>query len=238
MLTKTRLLLLAFCACLPLPAAAQETGDAYNVAEQTRQLAFDPIRFFPDRHQMNLFLSIRYTGDDSGYPVYSIGVRKGCTPEDIGEARRTCGNRLTARMVRLSLDGERASPRMRGRKLISVLSQISIADDAGLKRALDAYGLEWLEADVTNCAPAMEHLRIASELRFFPTSPLPNEGEQLAIYLHADKVELLYGDYLERVRYFGMLKKDNPGGWADGFATSLETCWSPATALTPWSAEA
>ena len=225
------------CAIGFSPLAAQKSENEYDYRERTRQLAFDPVRFFPDSYSRDLFMSIRYTGDDYGYPVYSIGVRKGCTRDDQGEARKTCSNRLTARMVRSPFNGEAGRPRWRGQKLFGALHAKSIVDDANLKHALDEYGLEWLEADVTTCAPAIAHLETASEIKFFTTSPLPADGETIAIALHADKLELLFGGYLERVRYYGMVKDGNPGAWADGFAKSLETCWGPATDARPWSAE-
>lgn len=234
MLRKTKLLCLIAFASISLPLSAEGDEVDYDYRERTRQLAFDPAQFFPDRYVSNLFMSIRYTGDDYGYPVYSIGVRKGCTREDKGDARKLCANRLIARMVRSPFQGEPERPRWRGQKLFGALHQKKVADDAGLKRALDEYGLEWLEADVNACAFAIAHLETASELKFFTTSPLPADGEAIAIVLHADKIEFRFGEYLERVRYEGMLKTGNPGSWADGFAKSLATCWKPATARSPW----
>lgn len=232
---KMKTLCLFAVAGMAVPSMADVVQTEYDYRERTRQLAFDPARFFPDRYVDDLFMSIRYTGDDYGYPVYSIGIRKGCTTQDTGEARKSCANRLTARMVRSPFDGEPGRARWRGQKLFGALNGKTITDDAGLGRALTEYGVQWLEADVNACAPAIAHLRTASELKFFTTSPLPVDGDLGSIVLHADKIELLFGEYLERVRYYGMLDTGNPGSWADGFAKSLETCWRPATVMAPWS---
>lgn len=217
-----------------LPLFARVAEEPYDYRERTRQLAFDPARFFTERNGLDLFISVRYTGDDYGYPVYSIGVRKGCIFSDEGEARKSCGNRLVARMVRSPSGGKVERPRSRGQRLFGALSGKKIADDAGLKNALNEYGLEWFEADLNACAPAIMHLKTAGETKFFPTAPLPDNNAPFDIILHADKIELLFGEYLERVRYYGLPQKDNPGGWADDFAKSLESCWVPATAVVPW----
>ena len=212
------------------PSAAQHARSSYDYRERTRALAFDPARFFPERSEPAM--SIRYMGDDYGYPVYAIAVRKGCTDADQGEARRICGGRLIARMVRSPYEGEPPRPRARGQRLFATIERSQPQSDEPLLRALDGAALEWLEADIRNCPSAMTHLATSRDLKFLPAIGLTDEPIQ--VVLHADKISFEVGDYLTRSRYEGWLKPGSPGAWANDFAASLERCWKPSTASVPW----
>lgn len=214
------------------PAAAQEPPPSYDFRERTRALAFDPARFFPERSEPAM--SVRYLGDDYGFPVYAIAVRRGCTDADQGEARRTCGERLIARMVRSPFEGEPPRPRARGQRLFGTIARSRPRNDDALLRLLDDTGLEWLEADVRGCPAAMAHLATGRDLEFSSAADLT--GRPFEIVLHADKISFEIGDYLMRSRYEGWAKPGSPGAWANDFAASLETCWKPSTAPVPWRA--
>jgi hypothetical protein len=215
---------------LVAPSAAQDVPPSYDFRERTRALAFDPARFFPERPEPAM--SVRYLGDDYGFPVYALAVRRGCIDADQGEARRTCGERLVVRMVRSPFEGKPPRPRARGQRLFATIAQSKPQNDDALLRSLDGAGLEWLEADVRRCPTAMAHLATGRDLKF---SPAMDQAGQLAeIVLHADKVAFEFGGYLTRSRYEGWLKPGSPGEWANAFAASLETCWKPSTALVPW----
>jgi hypothetical protein len=229
--------LLATAAIPTSPALAE--GSAMSVEEQhsaTRQLAFDPARFFTDS-TIEPLIAIRYTGDDYGYPVYSIAVRRGCTTEDHGEARKTCFNRLTARMVRAPgigpKEGEGRGRRIAGAKVFARLYDLAPQDEVQLRAGIDGLGLDWLEADVSACPAALAHLKTAESMSFFAHPAVP-EDDSLAIVLHADKIDFTYGEYLTRSRYFGYNKAGSPGAWANEFAASLADCWKPASATAPW----
>jgi hypothetical protein len=213
------------------PLAAQDSASTYDFRERTRVLAFDPGRFFPE--SSGPAMSVRYLGDDYAYPVYTIAVRKGCTRDDQGEARRTCGERLVARMVRSSFQGTPPRPRARGQRLFGMIARDEPQNDEALVRLLDNAELEWLEADVRQCPAAMAHLATGRDLRF---SPITDQSEPAEIVLHADKITFEVSDYLVKSRYEGWLKPGSPGAWANDFASSLETCWKPSTAIVPWRA--
>ncbi len=202
----------------------------------TRQLAFDPNRFFPDAYTAPL-ITIRYTGDDYGYPVYSLALRRGCTKEDVGDARRSCAARMVARMVRspdpAPEDSKPTRRRWLGAALFDYLEKRKPNDEAELRNALDAYGLEWLEADVSRCDAAMAHLSTAEDISFFADPALVDPGN-LSIVLHADKIEFEFGGYITRSRYYGYAKRNSPGEWADQFVPSLDECCKPATSIAPW----
>ncbi|RYG79773.1 MAG: hypothetical protein EON59_15760 [Alphaproteobacteria bacterium] len=215
---------------LVVPLAAKDAPPSYDIRERTRALAFDPARFFPER--LEPAMSVRYFGDDYGFPVYAIAVRRGCIDADQGEARRTCGERLVARMVRSPFEGEPPRPRARGQRLFATIGQSKPQNDEALLRLLDNAGLKWLEADVRKCPPAMAHLATVRDLKFSPA--MDPTGQPPEIVLHPDTVSFEIGDYLTRSRYEGWLKPGSPGAWANNFAKSLETCWKPSTTLVPW----
>lgn len=229
-MTSLALIAAALFLGLAAPLAAQDAPPSYDFREPIRALAFDPDRFFPD--QPEPAMSIRYLGDDYGFPVYAIAVRRGCTHEDQGEARRMCGERLTARMVRSPSVDNSTRLRARGQRLFATIAQMQPRNDDDLVGFLDKTGLEWLEADVRKCPAALAHLATGRDLKF---SPSLDQADQLAeIVLHADKVTFEIGDYLTRSRYVGWLKPESPGRWAHEFAASLETCWKPSSAPVPW----
>ncbi|KLI63129.1 hypothetical protein [Aurantiacibacter marinus] len=221
-----------FAAVLSSPAQAQHADNDYDYRERTRELAFDPQRFFPEGTRP--WMEIIYSGDDYGFPVYSIAIQKGCTSDDTGEARRNCGNRLIARMVRAPFDGEPLRPRNRGQVLFGYLFDEGVGDDLALRDALARYQLEWLETDVSGCEPAMALLEADPVLSFFATQLTPSEGiPQLA--LHADKIRFVHrGSYLSETTYYGWAAPESPGEWAVQFAQSLEACWRPASSIAPW----
>lgn len=213
------------------PSAAQDPPPSYDFRERVQAFAFDPNRFFYDPSEPAM--SVRYLGDDSGFPVYAIAVRRGCTNADRGKARRTCGERLIARMVRSPL-GEGKSPRARarGQRLFATIARAAPQNDDALLGLLDNMGLEWLEADIHKCPTAMAHPATGRELKF--SSALEHAGQPAEIILHADTVLFETGDYLTPSRYEGWLKPGSPDMWANDFAASLETCWNPSPAPVPW----
>ncbi len=214
---------------LAVPLAAQDTIATYDFRERTRVLAFDPARFFPQHTKPAM--SVRYLGDDYAYPVYTIAVVKGCTRAEHGASRRTCGERLIARMVRSSFQGIPPRARARGQRLFGAIAQTPPQSDEALLPLLDNAELEWLEADVRKCPAAIAHLATGRDLRF---SPIIDQADPPEIVLHADKVTVEVSDYLMQSRYEGWLKPGSPGAWANHFAVSLETCWKPSTAIVPW----
>ena len=221
-------------ALLAAATAPAQEPPRYDVAERTRVLAFDPGRFFAERPIPAI--AIRYTGDDTAMPVYTIAVRKGCVDADHdgSEASLNCGQRLVARMLRAPFPGTPDRPRLRGYRLIGTLQQAKPSNDDALRRGLDAAGLEWVEADVRHCPKAMAQLATMGDLRF--AAGIDFDRRLTEIVLHADMIRFELGDYLLRASYHGWVKPGTAGAWADAFAASLEGCWKPATAPAPWKA--
>ena len=188
------------------PSNAQDASPTYDFRDRTRALAFDPSRFFSGGTEP--VMSIRYKGDDFGYPVYAIAVQKGCTDADLGELHRTCGGRLIARMIRSPYEGEPARPRARGQRLLNVIAQAKPQSDDALRQLLDITAIEWLEADIRKCPTAMTHLATGRDLQF--SSFFDQSGDLEDIVLHADTVSFEISDYLMRSRYEGWLSRAAP----------------------------
>lgn len=207
---------------------------AYDYRDRTWQTAFNTGNFFEERAKHQLDMSIEYSGDDYRYPVYAVAVRGGCTSLDKGDARKLCGDRLTARMVRSPFIGDAPKPRTRGQVLYSFLASKNVSNDAQLVLAFDEHKLEWLEADISSCQPAIAHLSTAPELPFF-ASTLLTDKSVLPIVSHADKIAFDFrGGHLTKSSYQGYLKQGSPGEWANAFVQSLESCWTESEAPTPW----
>ena len=225
-------LTLALLVGLVAPSEAQNARPTYDFRERTRELAFDPARFFP--RPSSLALSVRFMGDDYGFPVYALAVHRGCLVTDRNEERQGCSGRLRARMVRPPYKGEPPRARARGQRLFARIARAKPQSDDALRLLLDNGGLEWLEADIRKCPTALAHLATGGSLKFSllldDISRLQEPG------LHSDYMTVEVGSYLERSQYKGWPKPGTPGGWVNEFAASLEACWKPTTALAPWRA--
>lgn len=221
--------LAAILVAVATPAMAQD-APGYDVAERTRVLAFDPGRFFAER--LRPAIAISYRGDDTGMPVYTIAVRKGCVVGGQPDPDLDCGQRLIARMLRAPFPGTPRRPRERGYRLIGTLKQAGTGNDDALRQGLDKAGLEWVEADVRQCTPAMAQLATLPDLHF--AAGIDFDQRLAPIVLHADTIRFDLDDFLVTARYEGWAKPGTAGAWANAFAKSLEGCWKPASAPVPW----
>lgn len=229
-------LLTATVLAQPAHAGSDDAMSAAAMRSMTRQLAFDPARFFPDAI-VEPIITIRYTGDDYGFPVYSIAVAKGCTSLEVSTERESCGSRIVARMVRAPDPAPKGSEPTRrrgiGAAVFNHIHERNPGNEKELREAIQSYGLEWLEADIRQCPAAIKHLESARRISFFAEPAFPDPSST-SIVLHADKIDFAFGEYNTRSRYVGYAKRGNPGEWADQFAASLEGCWKPAEAMAPW----
>jgi len=235
-MTVVVLTLVACCASLALPSSAQSPDIEFDYRERTRELAFDPNRFFPERIR-DLHISVVYMGDDYNYPVYAFGVRLGCVSADKGEARKSCWNNRVARMVRSPwpADADKPErPRWRGTRLFDELSRRAVQDDLSLAKALSDVGTQWLEADLATCPTALAKLETFREIDFIRFAPFLPKEHSIPVILHADTIAFEYGNRLQRSRYFGARIEGSPSHWADEFVQSFEGCWKPSAAPAPW----
>lgn len=204
----------------------------YDFRERTRVLAFDPGRFFANTPEP--MIAIRSTGDTFGLPLHAIALRPGCNPADPAAPRVDCSRRIVARMVRAIRPAAPTERHLRGQRLFNTLEQAHPGDDAALRRALDTAQLEWVEADVRQCAPAMARLATLQDLRF--VTDLDLDRPRFEMTSHADQIRVDVRHGPVRTRYEGWAKPGTAGAWADDFARSLEGCWKPANAPAPWQA--
>ena len=214
-----------------MPAQAQVREPWLGVLNTVKAIAFDPGGFF-ERPDANL-VGIRYTGDDYGWPVYSIAVRSGCRSAD--EPRPACYNQRIARMVRAPI-GEHGAERARwrGSDLINRIVEAGATSEGAIKDQLDKVGVEWLEAELQTCSGAIEMLTRAEQARWGPYTPPPNPNGPIIVSMHADQMEVDFRVRDGRVDWRGTMHAGTAGRWADDFAKLIEPCWHPASVPTPW----
>lgn len=237
-LTRLALCTLAV-AGMATPAVAQEPS-IFELREPVRALAFDPARFFTtsegrDRSSVRIL----YTGDDYGWPVYTISIAAGCRGDE-ELSPEACATRLAARMVRAPAPPGMDRPRQRGTYLLGQLAQRGATTPPRIATALSEVGTEWLEADLRTCEGALAVLRRADEADWTPNSFInldrpPTAVEYLAgLTMHADMVQVEFQQNFRRSTYRGEVAEGTPAGWADALATAIEPCWRPASAPPPW----
>lgn len=217
---------LALVAGQTAPAEVHSLPSPYDFRARTREIAFDPVRFFPSPARP--VISVRYMGY-AGYPVYAVAVHGGCLVTD---KKAGCSGLLRARMVRSPYAGKPPRTRNRGHRLYARIAQAKPMNDKALRSLFDKGELEWLEADVQNCPTAMAHLATGRDLRF--SNRLKDIRNLQEPGFHSDYMIVEVGSGSEMSRYEGWPKPGTPGEWANEFTTSLETCWKPAAALAPW----
>ncbi len=220
---------------IPARAQAEFSHEDYmRVRGHVEAMAFDPTMFFPgDSVSDRSMIRIRYTGDDYGWPVYSIAIATGCLQ---GEPRTdACGSRVTARMVRAPAPPGMTRIRERGSHLVSRLLERRATRPVEIRRRLTELGVEWMEADVRGCSGALTLLERSADLIWVPEEIRdPRVREEITLVLHADKVEVIFDQYARRSTYHGHHAENSPAEWADELAAVLEPCWRPAQAPPPW----
>ena len=117
-----------------------------DVKAMVQQAAFNPATYFPSRYiKDRSIVRIAYTGDDYGWPVYSIAIAEGCLD---GETipRDNCGSRLRARMVRAPALVDVDRLRVLGARLVTQVRETGARSPDEVRQALDDMNLEWVRA--------------------------------------------------------------------------------------------
>lgn len=212
------------------PVSAQ-TSASPDIREQVEALAFDPARFFDLGRET---LHLRYRGDDYGWPVWTIAMRRQC---DFQGAYKPCRQRHLARMVRSpGSDDAAVRPRWSGQALVRDVEK-RVANGDKLAAAIEAAQPEWMEADLLRCPSAQALLNRVGDARWVsPVSigSLDAKGPPPPLALHADTIEVTIPAYLAYARYVGMVHEGTPAARANDVAQALEPCWIPATDPAPW----
>ncbi|MDI6624211.1 MAG: hypothetical protein QME55_05730 [Brevundimonas sp.] len=207
-----------------------------DVRAMVQHAAFDPTTYFPSRYiRDHSIVRIAYTGDDYGWPVYSIAIAEGCIA---GETvpRDGCASRLRARMVRAPADPDAVRPRVLGARLVSRVEGTGARTPEEVRKALGEENLEWVEADLRACPGALDALAESAEAEWVPdaiTNPRP-EDAMTGLVLHADIVRVDFSQYARLTTYSGWIAERSPAAWAVGLAATLEPCWEPAPEQPPW----
>lgn len=210
------------------PTQSQENR-IYEVRDQIARAAFDPSTYYAKEEYAFDLIHITYRGDDRGWPFYTIAIRSHCDKTPAGE----CQKMRTARMVRVPVEADER-PRRSGNRLVSeVMQKAASAQD--IPKALDAAGLQWVEADLATCPGAMPVLAEALQTKWVLKSMVaPAAGEEFSITLHADTVTVTFKELINQASYTGALFEGTPAAWGHKLAKTLEPCWKPANATPPW----
>lgn len=210
--------------------------DQPSITAMVRQVAFDPATYFPSPYiRDQSVVRIAYTGDDYGWPVYSIAIAAGCIHGETNP-RDDCGPRLRARMVRAPGFEVATRPRRAGADLISRITDTNAASLEDVREAVSDSGLDWLEADVRACPNALATLARSADAAWVPdavANPTP-EGTLSGLVLHPDIVHVEIKQYARLTTYTGWLAERSPATWAAEMAAVLEPCWRPAPNDPPW----
>lgn len=228
------LFVLGLLSCITSAYASLSSKTVEQVRETVSALAFDPTSFFR-RGEMgdSSMLRIIYTGDDYGWPVFSIAVAEGCID---GEKRSDgCGLRLRARMVRAPAPPDMTRPRARGQHLLQLLAERRATSRSAISSNLRPLGVEWLEADLKTCPGIEEIMASSADLIWIPREiSTASPQKEILLVLHADTVQVVFDQHQRRSTYEGYIAEGSPAAWAVDLATALEPCWKPAETAPPW----
>ncbi len=201
-----------------------------RLRNETAALAFDPDKLFEKRMGQSKVVTIAYSGDDFGWPVYSIAIsRNGCIGRD--SKGIPCRWQRIARMVRAPAPPDFSRPRQRG----SHLMQRMLRSDEPASASIDGMGLEWMEADLDTCPGANVHFEQAGRISWIPNEVFAPSPDNLPpIILHADTVKVTFSAASRLAIYQGYIAEGSPAEWAVKLAEILESCWRPSQADPPW----
>lgn len=234
----TPMLIASFVLCQPARAAAQLSFRAFRerveLGQKVRKLAFDPATYFRSEYKLGYMVTIAATGDDYEWPLYSVAVFEGCEDGERGTLD-ACSSKLTARMVRAPTPPVMARERERGSRLIFQLAASKKLTKAAIGSQLTRLGLEWKEANLRSCPPALAVLEAADRLSWVPSElSHPTPKNELSLVIHSDSTKVIFRSYGRVSIYDGYKAEGTPAEWADKFAAAVEGCWRPSQAPRPW----
>lgn len=209
---------------------------AADIRAIVQEVAFDPATYFPSRYGRDRsIVRIAYTGDDYGWPVYSIAIAEGCLDGETNP-KDNCAARLRARMVRAPSLAEAARPRQQGARLVSRVTKTGARSSDEVRQALTNIDLDWVEADIHTCPGASVALARSAGAIWVPdavANPSPDD-DIFGLVLHADIVRVDIQQYARLTSYSGWIAEGSPAAWAVEMANALEPCWEPTSATAPW----
>jgi hypothetical protein len=216
------------------PARAAGTIDSYiervvRLREEVAALAFDPNKLFDGRAGGTDVVTVAYAGDDFGWPVFSMAIRRSCLERE--KMGPHCTWRRVARMVRSPAPPDLRRPRQRG----SLLMARMLRSDGPTRLGLDRAGLEWVEADLDSCPGAIPKFQEGRSATWVPADVFASGRPPMhAPVMHADNVKVVFADSSRRSTYNGYVAPGSPAQWAVELAATLDRCWRPLTAVPPW----
>lgn len=230
--------MLAFSALAALTLAPVTPTDAFlkrmmEARETVARLAFEPDRYFGEEQYGRNDIRIVYSGDEFGWPIYAIAVRRGCVPRNHG---RRCKAGFRMRMARAPAPADMTRPRDRAIPIWRKFTEGSSRTPQQVAAILNDAGVEWLETDSVNCPGVAPLLERTSALTWVPAQPSPGQ-RPAAPLMHYDVVEVSFSAYSRRATYVGAIVEGAPSEWAARLASAAERCWRPAASAAPWRAD-
>ena len=209
-----------------LPEARDGPGQAVLDA------AFDPDSAFAgdlrDSSDDELILAVWASARDDYAPAYSLAIAYRCISSGAAD-EWSCG--YFARMLRTGNTIDDGFD-----KSLLLFAQAQEARSASeMKRHLDAAALQWLEADVAECADgifAMDSIRVASWNPDIHYRLQEVEDRKLILHPAAIKVTMR-GSYTTST-YKGWLLANGVPAAVQHLVDTLEPCWKPANSPRPW----
>ena len=231
------LILISLCCAAPDRVSAGQASSGWpnmvgteGVTSLLHEVAFDTDRYFQGNKAS---ISIVYTGDDYNWPVYGIGIVRGCAHPDVLPLAQ-CREAWRARMVRVPQTGME-SPRLAAARFVRRLADAGANTREAMDEAVMGAGLQWLEADIKTCPGAEDHIAKATQLDWVPHEAIEEPSRDMPrLVLHADKLTVTFQKHLWNARFHGWIGDGSPAVWGKDMADLLEPCWRPATVRTPW----
>ncbi|HEV2745934.1 MAG TPA: hypothetical protein VGW34_01380 [Allosphingosinicella sp.] len=239
---RVSIFLLAIAGLLPAPPETsassvprrKDAPELESLSARVREIAFNPNTFFKQETLLEPLISITYTGDDWGWPVYAIALHEGCVrPEPVGPR---CWYRRTARMMRVHGLASHERPRTAGRLLIDRIDAKAPRTDEEIKTVLDGSELDWLQADLNACPRAAALISKTKNMDWVGSEiHSPVRGGPITYAVHADDTMIHLRSSIQQVSMFsGLPRGNNPAAWAKKFYQALQPCLKPASAPWPW----
>lgn len=231
------LILLSLCSVAPDRASAAQASSGWpnmagteGVTTLLHKVAFDTDRFFQSKKAS---IGIVYTGDDYNWPVYGIGIVRGCTFPDVLPLEQ-CRGAWRARMVRVP-QTDMESPRLAAARFVRRLADEGAHTLEAMDEAVIGAGLQWLEADIKTCPGAEDHIAKVTQIDWVPREAIEEPSRDMPrLVLHADKLTVTFQKHLWNATFHGWIGDGSPAVWGKELADRLEPCWRPARVRAPW----
>lgn len=185
---------------------------------------FDPANLPFDGEET--LLTARYTGDDYGWPVWSMAIVRSCAPRSYPCAQ----DRLKIRTIRafpIKTDGR---PRNKGSSLTSQINTF-IMQGESIESAISKSNIAWDFVDIDSCPAAKTLFETAPDQKWVSDDIFER---RIIPYLHADSVEVKLYSARAIILYKDIPTGDQPSAWASALMEAAIPCLTQSYMTPPW----